>query len=279
VRKWRPRATVEDARMGPRKLRTALTPLDEEMICALRRKALLALDDCYLALKPSIPRLPRSNLHRCLVRHGLSVLPKAPAVKPERKKFRPYPIGYIHIDIGDVRTGEGKVYLYVAVDRISKFVYAEVHPSPTIKVAVAFLQNVVQAVPYKIHRLLTDNGPQFTYNLLLPHCRPAHEHPFDAACDKLGIKHKTTHFRHPWTNGQVERINRTLKDATVKTYHYDTIDQFKSHLYDFFMAYNFQRKLKSLNFLSPYEKIRAEWLMHPALFHSNPDHYLLGLNN
>jgi len=278
VRKWRKRTSVEDAKMGPKRLRTVLTPLDEEMICALRRKTLLALDDCYLALKPSIPKLTRSNLHRCLVRHSLSVLPKNAAAKPKRKKFKPYPIGYIHIDICDVRTGEGRVYLYVAVDRVSKFIYAEVHPSPTIKVAVAFLLNAVKAVPYKIHRVLTDNGPQFTYNLLLPHCRPAHDHPFDALCASLNIIHRTTKFCHPWTNGQVERTNRTLKEATVKIYHYDTSDQFKSHLYDFLMAYNFQRKIKALKFLTPYEKIRTEWSLHPQLFHSNPDHYLLGLN-
>jgi transposase InsO family protein len=278
VRKWRKRASVEDAKMGPRKLRTVLTPLEEEMICALRRKALLALDDCYIALKPSIPALTRSNLHRCLVRHGLSVLPKELIDKPQRERFSPYPIGYFHVDICEVRTGERKVYLYVAVDRISKFVVAEVHTSPTIKAAVGFLQTVVEAVPHKIHRVLTDNGVQFTYNLILPKDRPRHEHPFDAACTTLGIKHKTTKFRHPWTNGQVERTNRTLKEATSKTYHYETVDQFKSHLFDFLMAYNFQRKLKALRFTTPYEKIQAEWKLHPALFHSDPDHYLLGRN-
>ena len=278
IRKWRQRASVEDAPMGPKKLRTVLSPIEEEMICALRQKTLLALDDCYRALKPSIPALTRSNLHRCLVRHGLSVLPKNLDDKPVRKKFTTYPLGYFHMDICDVRTGEGKVYLYVAVDRISKFVYVEVVHSPTIKAAVAFLENVVKSVPYTIHRILTDNGPQFTYKLLLPRCRPQHEHPFDIVCKGLNIIHKTTQFRHPWTNGQVERTNRTIKEATVKTYNYDTVEQFKSHLNDFLMAYNFQRELKALKFLSPYEKILSEWRDHPHLFHSNPLHYLLGPN-
>src|SRR5688572_30028304 len=74
VLKWKHRQGVEDAPMGAKTLRTVLTPHEEEMICALRRKARLPLDDCYIALKPSIPRLTRSNLHRCLQRHNLSVL-------------------------------------------------------------------------------------------------------------------------------------------------------------------------------------------------------------
>jgi len=48
--------------------------------------------------------------------------------KPTRKKFAQYPIGYFHIDIAEVRTEEGKLYLFVAIDRTSKFAYAELLP-------------------------------------------------------------------------------------------------------------------------------------------------------
>jgi transposase InsO family protein len=280
VLKWKHRDGVDDAPMGPKTLQTVLTPLEEDMICALRSKTRLPLDDCFIALKPSIAKLTRSNLHRCLQRHGLSVLPREETAKTDKKKFKDYPPGYIHIDICEVRTGEGKVYLYVAVDRATKFVFAEVHTSPTIKAATAFLGNTAKALPYRIHKVLTDNGAQFTYTLMLPHCRPkGKEHPFDVTCKALSIEHRLTKFRHPWTNGQVERMNRTLKDATVKAYHYDTIAQFKAHLHDFLMAYNFARKLKSLRFLTPYEKIIAEWKKQPDIFHANPNHYLVGLNS
>lgn len=279
VLKWKHRDGVEDAAMGAKTLRTVLTPLEEDMICAVRRKAQLPLDDCYIVLKPFIPKLTRSNLHRCLQRHGLSVLPKNGPAKPAKKKFKDYPPGFIHIDICEARTGEAKAYLYVAVDRTTKFAYAEVHSSPTMKAAAGFLENTAKALPYKIHKVLTDNGAQFTYALLLPHCRPKGKvHPFDAACEALTIEHRLTRIKQPWTNGQVERMNRTLKEATVKAYHYDTVAQFKAHLHDFLMAYNFSRKLKSLRFLTPYEKIIAEWKKQPHIFHSNPNHYLVGLN-
>ena len=80
-------------------------------------------------------------------------------------------------------------------------------------------------------------------------------HPSDRSCQKFGIEHRLTKPKHPWTNGQVERMNRTIKEATVKRFHYDTHDQLASHLADFVPAYNFARRLKTFKGLSPYEAI------------------------
>ncbi|RAK20002.1 integrase-like protein, partial [Salipiger aestuarii] len=49
--------------------------------------------------------------------------------------------------------------------------------------------------------------------------RYAMEHIFDRVCSEHGIEHRLAKVNHPWTNGQVERMNRTLKEATVKRYH------------------------------------------------------------
>jgi transposase InsO family protein len=70
-------------------------------------------------------------------------------------------------------------------------------------------------------------------------------HPFDRACRRHDIEHRLTKPNHPWTNGQVERMNRTIKDATVKRYHYDDYNQLRRHLADFIDAYNFGRRLKT----------------------------------
>ena len=58
-----------------------------------------------------------------------------------------------------------------------------------------------------------------------------------------------TRPRHPWTNGQIERINRTIKDATVNRFHYEGHDQLRT-LVDFVSAYNFARRLKTLKGLT-----------------------------
>jgi hypothetical protein len=78
------------------------------------------------------------------------------------RKFNNYPIGYIHIDLGEVWTDEGKLYLIVAIDRVSKFAFAELHERATRRIAADFLRRLVERVPYAIHTVLTDNGFQFT---------------------------------------------------------------------------------------------------------------------
>ena len=43
---------------------------------------------------------------------------------------------------------------------------------------------------------------------------PFWAHAFDVACARDDIDHRLTKPKHPWTNGHVERMNRTIKDAT-----------------------------------------------------------------
>ena len=94
------------------------------MVFAFRRHTLLPLDDCLYALQPTIPHLTRSSLHRCLQRHGISRLPDMDGDKPMKQRFKRYPIGFFHIDIAELRTAEGKLYLFEVIDRTSKFAMA-----------------------------------------------------------------------------------------------------------------------------------------------------------
>lgn len=58
----------------------------------------------------------------------------------------------------------------------------------------------------------------------------AFSHIFDHVGAKNDIKHRLIMVNHPWTNGQVERMNHTIKDATVKRYHDDGHEQLRVHL-------------------------------------------------
>ena len=163
VAKWKRRSTVADLRTGPKEPKsTVLSIEDEAVVVAFRRHTLLPLDDCLYALQATIPHLTRSSLHRCLQRHGICRLPEVEGDKPSRAKFKSYPIGYFHIDIAEVRTEQGKLYLFVAIDRTSKFAFVELHEKATRRVAANFLRTLAAAVPYKIHTVLTDNGMHFT---------------------------------------------------------------------------------------------------------------------
>src|SRR5215470_16751124 len=156
VAKWKARKAVADLRTGPKQPRsTVLTVEEEAVVVAFRRHSLLPLDDCLYALQPTIPHLTRSSLHRCLQRHGISRLPEAEGSKPSKKKFKAYPIGYFHIDIAELQTAEGKLYLYVAIDRTSKFAFVQLVKKTGRTTASAFLTVLLETVPYKIHTVLT----------------------------------------------------------------------------------------------------------------------------
>ena len=277
VAKWRKRTTVEDLKTGPREPRsTVLSECEEAMIVAFRRHTLLPLDDCLYALQPTIPSLTRSALHRCLQRHGISRLPDVEGDKPKRQRFKRYPIGYFHIDIAEVQTAEGKLYMFVGIDRTSKFAVTQLVQKTGKMAAAQFLRDLIATVPYRLHTVLTDNGIQFTNRS----CdTSAFEHIFDRVCREHAIEHRLTKVKHPWTNGQVERMNRTIKDATVKRFHYDDHNQLRNHLADFMAAYNFARRLKTLSGLTPYEYICKIWTSEPDRFILNPIHQMPGLNS
>jgi transposase InsO family protein len=281
VAKWRKRSSIADLPTGPKQPSSTVLSLEEEaIVIACRRHTLLPLDDCLYALQPTIPHLTRSSLHRCLKRHGISRLPQVENESAEKRKFKTYPIGYFHMDIAEVRTAEGRLYLFVAIDRTSKFAFVALHDKADRPTAVRFLEALIAAVPYRLHTVLTDNGIQFAD---LPKNRDGwtaryRVHRFDQICRANGIKHRLTKPNHPWTNGQVERMNRTLKEATVNRYHYDNHEQLRAHLADFVTAYNFARRLKILKGLSPYEYICNAWTKEPGRFNLDPIQQMPGLN-
>ncbi|WP_101909027.1 IS481 family transposase [Marasmitruncus massiliensis] len=280
VAKWRKRDSASDLRMGPKvPSSTILTKEEEALIVAFRKHTLLPLDDCLYALEEPIPHLTRSSLHRCLKRHDISRLPDLKKEIEPKKKFKEYPIGFFHIDITELRTEQGKLHLFVAIDRTSKFAMAKLYDRATMKSAKGFLEALIEAVPYRIHTILTDNGIQFAD---LPKNRNGatamlRGHPFDRICWANGIEHRLTKPNHPWTNGQVERMSRTIKDATVNRYYYETGDELQKHLDIFIAAYNFAKRLKTIRGLTPYEFIVKSWAENPDLFHFDPSHLNLGL--
>ena len=146
--------------------------------------------------------------------------------------------------------------------------------------ASSFLVALIAAVPYTIHTILTDDGIQFRFPPRYANGPTARSitHMFAMRCRENGIEHRFTKIDHPWTNGQVERMNRTIKDATVKRYHCDSHDQLERHLADFVSAYNFGRRLKTLKGLAPYEFICKRWASEPERFTLDPIHQMPALN-
>lgn len=282
ARKWKNRDTVEDLKCGAKPGQgSVLTYVDEAVIIETRRKTLLPLDDLYDLLKPVISVLTRSNLHRCLQRHGISRLADLlpPEEKGATKAFKDYAPGYLHIDTAQINLGKDKWHLFVAIDRATRFVYVELHDNKRMETAAAFLRKTLAQYPFKIVKILTDNGIEFSYNLLVETKKPKNKlHPFVKICQDQHIEHRTTLVKHPWTNGMVEAMNKKIKANTVKRFHYDNVEALKAHLYAYILNYNFNLKLRAIGRKPPFEAILDFYKKMPAIFTINPNQLIVGLN-
>ena len=284
VAKWRRRTTTADRPMGPARPRSSvLTETEEAIVVEFRRRTLLPLDDVLGCLRETIPKLSRSALHRCLVRHGISRLPEGGVKASKRKRFAETRIGYVHIDVCELRLAQGKLFMFLAIDRVSKFAHVAFFGANTKANGAAFLREVVEVFPHRLHTVLTDNGMAFAD---LPRNRGRHPefeaifggHIFDRVCAEHGIEHRLTKPYHPWTNGQAERMNRTVKDATVKVFHYPDLEALQAHVLAFVTAYNFARHLKALRWRTPFQAICAAWQADPSIFKIDPHRLIPGPN-
>lgn len=284
VRKWKSRDSVEDQKCGSKPgQNSVLSDHEEALVIEARTKTLLPLDDLYDLLLPLIPCLTRSNLHRCLQRNGISRLKDLLPTEEKTKHlgFKDYKPGYLHIDTAQINLSQDKWYLFVAIDRATRYVYLELHGDKTMVTAKAFLNAVLAQYPFKIEKILTDNGVEFSYNLLPEPKKPkdGKVHPFDRVCQDNDIEHRTTLVKHSWTNGMVEAMNKKIKANTVRKFHYENLDSLKKHLYEYSLSYNFNLKLRAIGRKTPFQAIIDWYNQEPGIFLVNPNQLYVGLNS
>lgn len=208
AQKWRKRETVFDRSHTALRLQTTLTPAQEAIVVELRKTLLLPLDDLLAVTREFLcPEVSRSGLGRCLDRHGVGqlrdLLPAAP--KRSHKPFRSYVPGFLHVDIKylpQMKDEPARRYLFVAIDRATRWVYIAIKNSKSAGNARRFLRALHRACPIKIKKILTDNGKEFTDRLFASRERKATgNHEFDLLCAEFGIEHRLTKPRTPKTNG------------------------------------------------------------------------------
>ena len=147
-------------------------------------------------------------------------------------------------------------YIYTAIDRISKIAFVMFGKRKNKETGAEFLKQVIQFYPYKINYILTDNGFEFSYKALLKNKQTKKIHPFDKICQKNKIEHRTIKFKHPWTNGMVERFNKTIRDNVLRKYFFSDIFEIKEKTIDFINKYNFEKRLKSINYKTPEQYLK-----------------------
>jgi len=256
VKKWQEREFVEDKSSRPEKLRISLTKYQEDLILFERKKFKKSIEEIYLTLGDTILNLYPVKIFRCLARYGLSVLPEE-LVKAERqiKRFRKYSIGFLHIDTLYTPKIDGKRwYVFTAIDRVSKIALLWVTDRKTKEMGATFLKMVLAFYPYPVHYILTDNGLEFCYKALSRKTKKIH--PFVKICKTNKIQHRTIKFRHPWTNGMIERFNGKIKTNVIRRHLFEDVADLKLKLITYLNKYNFEVKLKQLNYKTPADYLK-----------------------
>jgi transposase InsO family protein len=203
IRKWRKRGVADcrDRSSRPHKLPWRASEEERAVVCALRRATGFPLDDLTFIVTHFLPHLNRDAVYRILRAEGLGRLP--PASRPPRPvgSFKEYELGFIHLDVKHLPklgTANGELrrrYLFVAIDRRSRFVHLAVKDDETEASAVAFLKEALAAFPFRVTHVLTDRGSCFTAD------------GFEKACRRHGVEHRKTRPYTPRTNGMAERFN------------------------------------------------------------------------
>ncbi len=125
--------------------------------------------------------MTRYSLNELSERHESATGPRTLS----RRRFKRYPVGFFPIDIAEVQTTGGKLYLFVGIDRTSKFAVAQLVDKADRRTAWEFLQHMLEAVPCQVHTILTDNGIRFAErprNRNTIHSRPMR---FDVICEAM----------------------------------------------------------------------------------------------
>jgi transposase InsO family protein len=273
IRKWKRRETFEDRSHCPHRLCTTLTPAQEYLAVELRKTLLLPLDDLLVVVREFInPKVSRSGLDRCLRRHGVSDLkalqPQEEGKETAKKTFKDYEPGFLHIDIKYLPKMPDEAerrYLFVAIDRATRWVYLHIYADQTETSSTDFLRKVHQVAPMKIQKILTDNGSQFTDRFTSQKKEPSGNHAFDQVCSQLGIEHRLSPPRHPQTNGMVERFNGRISELTKQT-RFASAQELETTLNLYLKTYNHSIPQRALNHQTPIQALKNWRSEKPDLF-------------
>ena len=264
IRKWRQRGPTDcrDRSARPHKLPWRATDEERAIVCTLRRSTGFPLDVLTFVVSHFLPHLNRDAVYRILKAEGLNRLPPSEQVRKTHGIFKDYEVGFVHVDVKHLpklRDRDGitrKRYLYVAIDRASRFVHLAVKDDETAASAVAFLTDALGAFPFRVTHLLTDRGSCFTADA------------FEAACERHAVQHRKTRPYTPKTNGMVERFNGRVQREVLGITIYSHRD-LETVLRGFNAAYN-RRRQRVLKGLSPEMVLRQRLEADPALI--NPSY-------
>jgi transposase InsO family protein len=275
--KWKGREDAQDRSHRPHRLATTLSAGQELIVVEIRRLTLIPLDDLLVVVREFInPAVSRSGLDRCLRRHRVSNLRELQAQAREAageapqalKTFKDYEPGFIHVDIKylpQMPDETARRYLFVAIDRATRWVFLRVYADQGEDSSVDFLERLHEAAPMKIEKVLTDNGSQFTDRFTSKKREPSGKHKFDVRCKALAIEHRLCPPRHPQTNGMVERFNGRISEL-VKQTRFASAAELEATLTAYLKTYNHRIPQRALDHQTPVQALKKWQAEKPELF-------------
>ena len=273
IYKWKKRESVYDRSHRRHNLLSSVSPVEEEIIVELRQMVDLSLDDITEVMRRCVnPTLTRSSIYRAMKRCGVTKRSRIAGEATSQRFEETTACGILHMDVKYLTKLEGKrSYLYVAIDRFTRYVYAEILYDLEQSTAAAFIERFIAHFPYKVVKIITDNGFEWT-----DRCaggvkeKPTGFHAVDLVCARHTIKHQLTKIRRPQTNGMVERFNRRVNEALARK---DKVsansgrNSFHSHeerntfIRTFIESYN-RTRLRCLNYKAPLEILNSNLTEH-----------------
>jgi hypothetical protein len=279
VNKWNSRNFTSDKSSRPNNIHYSLSEVEKELILSIRKTTWWSAEQIVDSLNGQIARINKSNVSRLFIAAHLNKLSEEE--KEKHKQFKEYLPGFIHVDVAYLPVIDGKRwYLFVAIDRATRLIYFEVYENKTAINAVQFLKGCKEFFGFKIEKVLTDNGFEFT-NKYCSGVKDSTIHKFEELCNLLEIEHRTTKPNTPKTNGMVERVNRTIKENTIYATKYKSLNEMKLALLFFMKQYNISRLhtslKKEIKVRTPMDAYRYWYDKHTDLFHKTPDQFLESL--
>ena len=270
--RWKGRDDTDDRSSKRLTQRSSFADWQEALIVELRTTFLLPFDSLLAVVQKFIRSDCRKGaLERLLKRNNVntlkSLIPQEEGQAQPVKSFKNYAPGFVHVDVKylpQMADEADRKYLFVAIDRASRWVYMDIMPDKSAQSAKTFLEKLIAVFPVKIEKILTDNGKEFTDRYCRSGVRtPTGNHPFDKVCAIHAIEHRLIKPSHPQTNGMVERFNGRIADI-LRTTHFASSVDLAETLENYLHSYNHLLVQKAICYKTPVEAL-SNFINQPNL--------------
>ena len=203
-----------------------------------------------------------AGLYRCMKRLGLKAeKAKKPAYKPKPYEQATFPGQKVQIDVkvvpsvcivGQAKEQGEKMYQYTAIDEYTRFRFIAAFKEQSTYSSKCFLQQLIRRFPFKIHKVQTDNGAEFTKRFQA--ADEANLTLFEKELKRLGIAHQKIRPYTPRHNGKVERSHRKDNEEFYASHTFYSFEDFKMQLARQNREYN-NFPMRPLGWKSPREAL------------------------